>query len=48
MNGQSPTPTGPWFNPIAEFLGVAYLRNAFTFDIAKPSSTARSCGLPED
>jgi SAM-dependent methyltransferase len=24
------TPTGAWFNPIAEFLGPAYLRNAFT------------------
>jgi len=23
-------PTGPWFNPLAEFLGTAYLRNAFT------------------
>jgi SAM-dependent methyltransferase len=23
-------PTGAWFNPIAEFLGPAYLRNAFT------------------
>jgi cyclopropane fatty-acyl-phospholipid synthase-like methyltransferase len=23
-------PDGPWFNPIAEFLGPAYLRNAFT------------------
>jgi SAM-dependent methyltransferase len=27
---QQPTPTGAWFNPIAEFLGPAYLRNAFT------------------
>jgi SAM-dependent methyltransferase len=25
-----PVPSGPWFNPIAEFLGPAYLRNAFT------------------
>jgi SAM-dependent methyltransferase len=24
------TPSGAWFNPIAEFLGPAYLRNAFT------------------
>src|SRR5689334_3210877 len=24
------TPTGPWFNRIARFLGPAYLRNAFT------------------
>jgi SAM-dependent methyltransferase len=23
-------PSGPWFNPVAEFLGRAYLRNAFT------------------
>jgi SAM-dependent methyltransferase len=23
-------PSGPWFNPVAEFLGPAYLRNAFT------------------
>ena len=23
-------PSGPWFNPIARFLGPAYLRNAFT------------------
>ena len=23
-------PDGPWFNPLAEFLGPAYLRNAFT------------------
>jgi SAM-dependent methyltransferase len=27
---QQPSPSGPWFNPIAEFLGPAYLRNAFT------------------
>lgn len=26
-----PRPTGAWFNPIAEFLGSAYLRNAFTY-----------------
>jgi SAM-dependent methyltransferase len=26
----SRVPDGPWFNPIAEFLGPAYLRNAFT------------------
>lgn len=25
-----PVPKGPWFNAIAEFLGLAYLRNAFT------------------
>ena len=25
-----PVPNGPWFNAIAEFLGPAYLRNAFT------------------
>jgi SAM-dependent methyltransferase len=25
-----PAPDGPWFNPIAAFLGPAYLRNAFT------------------
>jgi SAM-dependent methyltransferase len=25
-----PSPSGPWFNPLAEFLGPAYLRNAFT------------------
>lgn len=24
-------PEGAWFNPIAEFLGTAYLRNAFTY-----------------
>ena len=23
-------PDGAWFNPVAEFLGTAYLRNAFT------------------
>jgi len=29
--GDPPTvPSGPWFNPVAEFLGRAYLRNAFT------------------
>jgi SAM-dependent methyltransferase len=26
-----PRPEGAWFNPIAEFLGSAYLRNAFTY-----------------
>jgi SAM-dependent methyltransferase len=26
----APAPESPWFNPIAEFLGPAYLRNAFT------------------
>jgi SAM-dependent methyltransferase len=26
----SPGPHGPWFNPLADFLGPAYLRNAFT------------------
>jgi SAM-dependent methyltransferase len=25
-----PAPDGPWFNPVAEFLGPAYLKNAFT------------------
>lgn len=30
MNGD-PRPEGAWFNPIAEFLGTAYLRNAFTY-----------------
>src|SRR5688572_29696292 len=25
-----PAPEGPWFNPVAEYLGAAYLRNAFT------------------
>ncbi|GMU78480.1 MAG: methyltransferase [Acidimicrobiia bacterium] len=25
-----PAPDGAWFNPVAEFLGAAYLRNAFT------------------
>jgi SAM-dependent methyltransferase len=25
-----PVPDGAWFNPVAEFLGPAYLRNAFT------------------
>ena len=31
MAGVAETPpTGAWFNPIAEFLGPAYLRNAFT------------------
>lgn len=28
-------PTGAWFNPIAEFLGPAYLRNAFTMGTAQ-------------
>ena len=31
---EDPTPAapdGPWFNPIARFLGPAYLRNAFTY-----------------
>lgn len=23
-------PEGHWFNPVAEFLGAVYLRNAFT------------------
>jgi SAM-dependent methyltransferase len=27
---QQSTPSGAWFNPIAEFLGPAYLRNSFT------------------
>ena len=30
MTGPSPAPGGAWFNPLAEFLGPAYLRNAFT------------------
>lgn len=30
MTGPVPAPRGPWFNPLAEFLGPAYLRNAFT------------------
>lgn len=30
MTGASPAPEGAWFNPLAEFLGPAYLRNAFT------------------
>lgn len=30
MSDPSPVPEGSWFNPIAEFLGPAYLRNAFT------------------
>src|SRR5262249_22413251 len=25
-----PVPDGPWFNPVAAYLGPAYLRNAFT------------------
>jgi SAM-dependent methyltransferase len=25
-----PVPDDPWFNPVAEFLGTAYLKNAFT------------------
>jgi SAM-dependent methyltransferase len=25
-----PSPDGPWFNPVAAFLGPAYLRNSFT------------------
>jgi SAM-dependent methyltransferase len=28
---EGPRPDGAWFNPIAEFLGPAYLRNAFTY-----------------
>lgn len=28
--GSVPVPDGAWFNPLAEFLGPAYLRNAFT------------------
>jgi len=27
---QIPAPGGAWFNPVAELLGPAYLRNAFT------------------
>ena len=27
---EHPAPSGPWFNEVAEFLGPAYLRNAFT------------------
>ena len=30
MNQIPPVPDGPWFNPVAAFLGEAYLRNAFT------------------
>lgn len=30
MTDTPPVPDGPWFNPVAEFLGEAYLRNAFT------------------
>jgi SAM-dependent methyltransferase len=30
-----PVPTGPWFNPVAAFLGPAYLRNAFTMGTAQ-------------
>lgn len=30
MTGDAPQPSGAWFNPLAEFLGTAYLRNAFT------------------
>ena len=30
MTETPPTPTGPWFNQIARFLGPAYLRNSFT------------------
>lgn len=30
MNPPAEVPTGAWFNPLAEFLGSAYLRNAFT------------------
>lgn len=30
VTGDAPRPVGAWFNPLAEFLGTAYLRNAFT------------------
>jgi SAM-dependent methyltransferase len=30
-----PVPDGPWFNEVAEFLGPAYLRNAFTMGTAQ-------------
>jgi hypothetical protein len=30
MGDPPAVPSGPWFNPVAEFLGRAYLRNAFT------------------
>ncbi|MBM3658494.1 MAG: class I SAM-dependent methyltransferase [Actinobacteria bacterium] len=30
MSRDVPGPAGAWFNPLAEFLGPAYLRNAFT------------------
>jgi len=30
MSDAGPGPDGAWFNPLAEFLGPAYLRNAFT------------------
>ena len=29
-DGHAARADGPWFNPVAEFLGEAYLRNAFT------------------
>lgn len=30
MTDTPSVPEGPWFNPLAEFVGPAYLRNAFT------------------
>jgi len=30
VSAPPPVPSGPWFNALAEFLGPAYLRNAFT------------------
>src|SRR5262245_43465700 len=30
-----PTPERGWFNPLAEFLGLAYLKNAFTYGTAQ-------------
>jgi len=30
MSGMPPPPSGPWFDAIADFVGPAYLRNAFT------------------
>jgi hypothetical protein len=35
----TPKPEGAWFNPLARFLGPAYLRNAFT---KRPDQRRRS------
>jgi hypothetical protein len=40
-------PTGAWFNPIAEFLGPAYLRNAFTTKTDDLRSITQLCELLE-